>query len=236
MDRLTLCLLAVGCATVACASSPGPVPHTSPPATSAQASAGNADGWQLLVDFDHPPAHPVIAEHDKILDKVVGPHVHDRKECTNGGPGVIAVLQGGLQGTFTAPGVQETAYIVTTTPCSAPVDVDADKHRLVIMSADRVTADREITEHALVAVRDLDADGDNEIVVVSGKKADPAGSLSARVLDAEGGEVAEMFDFGELAWTRCAGGKASLQSATILYRKKGTSLEYKADKRQRPCP
>jgi hypothetical protein len=235
MKILKAFLLVSSAAMAACASSPAATPLGPAATESASGNAGD-DGWRVLVDFDHPPQMPSIAEHDKILEKLVGAHRHDPKECAGDGPKTIASLQGGIEGAFTAVGVKETAYLLTTASCDDPPGVDKDKHRLIVMSADKVALDKEITEHVLVAVKDLDSDGDNEIVVMSGRKADPAGSFSARVVDTEGGQLAEMFDFGELAWTRCAGDKKTLQSATILYRVKGTSLEYKADKRQRPCP
>jgi hypothetical protein len=235
MKTLAACLLVASCLLASCASSPGATPLGPPLPASASAQAQD-DGWTVLVDFDHPPEMPAIAQHDKILDKLVGAHRHDAKECKGDGPKTIATLQGGLEGAFTAVGAKQTAYLVTTASCDDPPGVDKDVHRLIVMAGDQVVLEKEIAEHALVAVKDLDADGDNELVVVSGKRADPAGSFSARVVDTEGGQFAEMFDFGELAWTRCAGDKKNLQSARILYRIKGTSLEYKADKKQKPCP
>ncbi|MBI5535654.1 MAG: hypothetical protein HY898_23185 [Deltaproteobacteria bacterium] len=221
----------------ACASAaPNPLAQGGAATPAASAPASAADGWKELVDLDHPPTLPTIAEHDKILDKLVGPHRHDRKECTADGPKTVATLQGGLAGTFTAPGAKQLAYIVTTVGCQDPVDRDTDKHRLVIMEGDKVVLDKEITEHTLVAVSDLDADGDNELLALSGKNADATGTISARLLDTEGGELQVLFDFGEVARTRCAGGKGTLQSARIVYRIQGTSMEYRAQKREKPCP
>jgi len=236
MKTHVACLTAMMCVAASCASVPGATPLAAPAASaSAIADTGN-EGWTVLVDFDNPPQMPVIAEHDTILNRLVGAHRHDRKECASEGPKTIATLQGGIEGAFTVVGAKETAYLVTTSSCDAPPGQDNDKHRLVVLAADKVIVEKEIPEHVLLAVKDLDADGDNEIVVVSGRKEDAAGSYSARVIDTEGAQFAEMFDFGELAWTKCAGNRKTLQSATILYRVKGASLEYKADKRQKPCP
>jgi len=232
--KTSLVVAALFMTACSCASGGSP-PPTLAPSDTAPAPAALTDGWKVLVDFDRLPEMPPIAEHDKVLEQVVGPHRHQRKECASDGPKTIATLQGGIQGAFTNPGAKEVAFLVTTSGCQDPEGQDTDKHRLVIMTDNKVVLDKEITEHLLVAVKDLDADGDNEVLVVSGKKTDPTGSISARLLDTEGGEMQVLFDFGEVVRTQCVEGHGTLQSATIVYRAQGTSMEYRADKRQKPC-
>lgn len=194
------------------------------------------DGWKLVVDMDAPPSLPTIAQHDKILDGLVGAHADDRSQCKPGGPKLIATLQGGLSGAFTGPGKKEVAYLVTTRGCDDPPERDTDKHRLLIMSEGVLVIDQEVSEHAMVAVSDLDADGDNEMVLVSGHRDDPTGSVSARLVDTEGGQFSAVYDFGEVARTHCVGGKGTLSSSRILYKVKGSSMEYRNERRERPCP
>lgn len=194
------------------------------------------EGWRVVLDMDAPPSLPTIAEHSNVLDGLVGAHADDRSQCKPGGPKLIATLQGGITGAFTGPGKKETAYLVTTRGCDDPVEKDTDKHRFVVMADGVLVIDQEVTEHALVAVNDLDADGDNEVVLVSGHRDDPTGSVSAKLVDTGGGQFEAIYDFGEVARTRCGGGKGTLSSSRILYRVKGSSMEYRNERRERPCP
>lgn len=231
MKRLVLAALWL----IGCAGGRQQPASTTPVPASAEATPIPV-GWKLVVDMDAPPSLPTIARHDEILDGLVGPHADDRSQCKPGGPKLIATLQGGLSGAFTGPGKKESAYLVTTRGCDDPPDKDADKHRFVIMSDGVLVIDQEVTEHAMVAVSDLDADGDNELVLVSGHSDDPGGSISARLVDTEGGQFAVIYDFGEVARTRCPGGRGVLSSSRILYKVKGSSMEYRNERRERPCP
>jgi hypothetical protein len=223
-----------------CSPAAGPAPANPLAAPAPQASDAEAEllasGWKLLVNLQQPPLLPVIMDHERILQKLVGSHRDKREECTGQGPSVIAVLQGGIEGAFSGPGAKERAYLVTTTGCDAPADKDTDTHRFVIMDGDKVVLDKEVAEHTLVAVQDLDADGDNEVLLLSGHRDDAAGSMSARLIDTEGGEFQELFDFGEVSTTRCTQQKRFLASGSIVYRKQGDSMEYKLVRRVLPCP
>jgi len=233
MKRLVIaCLLVVGCA----GSRQQPATTIDPVAPPPPLSEPIPEGWELVVDMDRPPTLPTIAQHDRILDRLVGPHVHGLEECKASGPKAIATLQGGVEGSFSGVGKKETAYLVTTRGCDDPADRDTDKHRFVVMAGDALVIDQEVAEHSLVAVSDVDADGDNEVVLVGGSRGDATGSVTARLVDMEGGQFAEVYGFGEVARTRCPAGAGSLMSSRILYRKQGTSMEYKNERRERPCP
>jgi hypothetical protein len=104
-------------------------------------------------------------------------------------------------------------------------------HTLLVVQGGHVAVNREVPEHDIVEVRDLDMDGDNEILLIGG-----LGDVTkARLVDTEDGNFEPLFDFGEVARGSCEGGTATGQSAVIKYRKTATGMEYKAEKKPKTC-
>jgi hypothetical protein len=215
--RKSLLLLALA----ACApAAPRPSTSTSTsPSTSTSTSPSTlpdaGDGWIEIVDLMNPPAKQPAPEGDKVITRVLGAHVKDRADCADGGWARVAWIGGAFAGSYTAKGADEKAYLVDAVPCGSAGEVN----HFVVMSGDKVLIDGKVPENRFFSVHDLDGDGVNEILLVH-----EAGSgASAQLYSAEDGQLVKFFDFGEVARGECL-------TARILYRVKGTSIDFKSDK------
>lgn len=116
-----------------------------------------------------------------------------------------------VAGAFTSKGAHETAEL--------------RGGRLVITRVDgRIVAQLALGEDTLVEVGDLDMDGDNELLVVG----HAGGKTTARLLQADGGEIAAIYEFTALGET-CG-------SAVLSYRLTARGLDFHADTKPQPCP
>jgi hypothetical protein len=206
-----------------------PAPPPAPPAPPEVA-------WTTIVDFASLPAPHTATADDKKLIALATDIKKSHKECTGATPVVTSHSQS--QGSFTAKGVKENAYLVewdcnpkgAKTP--APEKVF---HRLLIVGGeknDKLSREVEVPERLIGTMTDLDNDGDNELVLVSSP-----GTLSARLVelgDAPAGQLAAVFAWPSLGTSECA--PTGDQDAPKLLYRKTDSQEFKADRGKRPCP
>jgi hypothetical protein len=227
--------LVCGCGASEKVGPPAPEPPAPPALTetaSAPASAVNqaeAD-WQVLVDLDEMHATPPVAKPETIA-KLAGAtfktYRKSKKDCTGKNDAVLFV-DGGYEGAFRKKDAKEMLYLVSVLPCDSKL---TPVHTLLVLQSGKVVVSHEVPEHDIVEVRDLDMDGDNEILLLGG-----LGDVTkARLVDTEDGNFEALFDFGEVARGSCDNGAATGQSAVIKYRKTATSMEYKAEKKPKTC-
>jgi hypothetical protein len=211
-----------------------PPPAPPPPTASTPAPKPEAP-WTTLVDFAQLPGPRAAKPEDKKLFALVTDIKKAHKECGAATPTVTS--QSPSQGAFTAKGVKETAYIVEWdcngnvkgTKTSKP---DLVFHRLVIANekGEKLTREVDVPEKMLVGMSDVDADGDNELVLVTG-----GGNIEARLVelaDAPAGQLAPIFTWSSLGNADCVDGQQDVPK--LLYRMTDAP-EYKADRAKRLC-
>ncbi len=187
--------------------------------------------WKTLVDFDTRLPKTVVPKPEtfaKLTDSKFKPYRKSKKDCKGPNDAVLTV-DGGMQGAFTKKDAAEMLYLVNVVPCD---DNKVAEHTLLVLQGGHVTVNEKVPEHDIVEVKDLDQDGDNEILLVGGWPP----QIKARLVDTEDGKLETLFDFGEVAKGSCDGGTATGDSAVIRYRKGATSMEYKAEKKPKTCP
>jgi hypothetical protein len=187
--------------------------------------------WKTLVDFDARAARAPVPKPEtfaKFTDAKFKTYRKAKKDCKGQNDAVISV-DGGLQGAFTKKDAAEVLYLVNIVPCD---EKSGAEHTLLILQGGHVNVNEKVSEHEIVEVKDLDQDGDNEILLVGGWPP----QVKARLVDTEDGKLETLFDFGEVAKGSCEGGSATGESAVIRYRKGGTSMEYKAERKPKTCP
>jgi hypothetical protein len=227
-------------APVAPAPPPPPDPVAPPPATTPAPIATTPPAkpevpWKTIVEFVSPPTRAAKPE-DKKLFALLPDIKKTHKECTAAAPFVTS--QSATQGAFTAKGLKENAYVVEWdcnpkgTKAPAPALVF---HHLVIVGGDKgdkISREVEIPERLILAMTDIDTDGDNELVL-----GNAPGVLSARLVelgDAPAGAVAPIFTWTSLGTTECKPG-AEQDAPRLLYRMTDAQ-EFEAERTKRPCP
>jgi hypothetical protein len=174
------------------------------------------------------------SDADAVLAKTLKRFVHDRNDC-KGAVSAIGSAMGGFAGAFTGKGKSEKAYLVTSTPCKG----GAGKHTLTIVGGaggDTTAASIDVHEDTLFEIGDLDADGDNELLLVGHNSSqDGTTTVTARIFGADGGKLVPLFDFKEIAKSTCKDKSGAAESATISYRIKGTEMEFHAEKKPGIC-
>ena len=209
--------------------SPPPAPTETAPAPAPQVNQAEAD-WQVLVDLDEVHQTPPVAKPEtfaKLAGAAFKTYRKAKKDCT-GKDDAVLFVDGGYEGAFTKKDMKETLYLVSVLPCDAK---SPPVHTLLVLQGGHVALSHEVPEHAIVEVRDIDMDGDNEILLVGG-----LGDVTkARLVDTEDGNFEALFDFGEVARGGCESGVATGHSAVIKYRKTASGMEYKAEKKPKTC-
>ena len=187
--------------------------------------------WKTLIDFDARAAKTPVPKPEtfaKFTDAKFKTYRKAKKDCKGQNDAVISV-DGGMQGAFTKKDAAEVLYIVNIIPCD---EKSGAEHTLLVLQGGHVNVNEKVAEHEIVEVKDLDQDGDNEVLLVGGWPP----QVKARLVDTEDGKLETLFDFGEVAKGSCEGGAASGESAVIRYRKGATSMEYKAERKPKTCP
>jgi hypothetical protein len=210
---------------VGCGGTPQPATHAA-----GGGSAPSGEGWKLLVDMDKMPPPHAVTKADAILAKVAPGYANGKGEC-GAGKAVIATIDGGLPGAYTKPGAAENAYLVHTTPCAG----GAPSHHLVVAAGDNVLVNEAVVEDTMVEIRDLDLDGDNEIVLFATLTEGTATVVKARLVDTEDAHFETLFDFGEVHRNDCAGAGKAVSSSVLRYRVTAKTMEYNKEAKAGVC-
>jgi hypothetical protein len=212
-----------------------PPPATTPAPTASTPPAKPEVPWKTIVELVSPPTRAAKPE-DKKLFALLPDIKKTHKECAAAAP--LVTSQSATQGAFTAKGLKENAYVVEWdcnpkgTKAPAPALVF---HHLVIVGGeknDKISREVEIPERLILAMIDIDTDGDNELVL-----GNAPGVLSARLVelgDAPAGALAPIFAWTSLGTTECKPGTE--QDAPKLLYRMTDAQEFEAERTKRPCP
>lgn len=82
---------------------------------------------------------------------------------------IVPKIVDNAAGSFTGPGVQQTAYLIMTGECGAPHVVNWGTKRLAVFSEDRLVVNVDIQDHtSIISTYDLNNDGVNELLLTGG--------------------------------------------------------------------
>jgi hypothetical protein len=118
----------------------------------------------------------------KIFDKIFTKYLSSDKDCPNLSkenlnknleqkrqaglmvPGIVSEVKG----SFTGPGLDQTAYLVWVNECDASHAEDFGSKRLVVLSGDQVVLNAETNAASILKALDLNQDGVNALLLTRG--------------------------------------------------------------------
>jgi hypothetical protein len=177
---------------------------------------------QVLVDFrlDHFDKSVKIprATERAVLSKVFPKYLTDPNRCASNFDAGEDFLSGARKagqivpqiadmatGSFTAPGLTQTAYAIFVNECNASHADNFGSKRVAIFSGQQLVADVDVDfKGSIVLKTDLDGDGVNELLMTSGDMAQGTLIEMAALLSFKDGRVQVVQDFGTVVEDSCA--------------------------------
>ena len=190
---------------------------------------------QVLYDFrnDRPnrPTKISAATERDILSKVFRRYLTNVNRCqSNFDAGenflagarragqIVPDVAEAVDGSFTAAGQNETAYVIYVNECNASHADNFGSKRVAIFSGTRLVADMDVDfKSGIVATTDLDLDGINELLMTSGDMAQGEVIEMAALLSFQNGRMRVIQDFGTVMNDDCASLRPTAATkATVL--------------------
>ena len=193
---------------------------------------------QLLVDFRTNHASPSftnirIAER-AVLSKLFRKYLTDQDQCkadfnaSNGDDRLAAARNAGqivpsisamARGSFTAAGQTQTAYVISVNECNATHAENFGTKRVAIFSGQQLVANVDSDfMREIVRKTDLDGDGINELLMISGDMAQGTVIEMATLVSFKNGRRRVLQEFGSVVEDSCASGfPDSVSKASVLY-------------------
>lgn len=194
---------------------------------------------QIIFDFrvERTSAPPTIslATQRNVLSKVFRKYLNDENKCNpqfdassdtdplkaarNAGQIVPAIVDMAT-GSFTAPGRQEIAYVISVGECNASHADNFGTKRVAIFAGQQHIADVDADFKSSVARKtDLDGDGIDELLLTSGDMHQGILTETAALVGFQNGRVRMIEDFGMVTEDSCASlirGSASKASVVSI--------------------
>lgn len=193
---------------------------------------------ELLVDFRKDrPANAVkipAATQRVVLSKVFRRYLTDQDKCTSDFTGsdsndyLAAARKAGqivpsiidmATGSFTATGQTQTAYVIAVSECNASHADNYGTKRIAIFSGPQLVADVDADFMSTVVRKtDLDGNGIDELLMVSGDMAQGTVTEMATIASFENGRRHVIRDFGTVVLDSCASeAPGSDSKAAVIY-------------------
>jgi len=211
----------------------------------------------VLFDFrnDHVSSQPKIsaATQREVLSKVFRRYLSDANKCKanfEGGEDYLAAARRAGQivpqiaevatGSFTAAGQNETAYVIFVNECNASHADNFGSKRVAVFSGVKLLADVDVDFRGSIALKtDLDFDGINELLMISGDMAQGEFVEMAALLSLQNGRMRVIQDFGTVVDDSCAtampGSTTKAAVLTVMNAAPGQMPRIKADKYVAGC-
>jgi hypothetical protein len=124
-----------------------------------------------------------------------------------------------MNGSFTAAGQNETAYLIFVNECNASHADNFGSKRLAIFSGSRLVADIDLDFKSSSALKtDLDKDGIDELLMTSGDMHQGEMIVMAALMSFQNGRMRVVEDFGTVIEDSCASLRpGSAAKAKVLY-------------------
>jgi len=192
---------------------------------------------QVLYDFrnerTNPPPKISAATQRDVLSKVFRRYLTDPNRCkaefdageeylagARRAGQIVPDIADAVNGSFTAPGQNETAYVIFVNECNASHADNYGSKRVAIFSGPRLVAEMDVDfRSGIVAKTDLDLDGVNELLMTSGDMHQGEVVEMAALLSFQGGRMRVIQDFNTVLTDDCASlrpGSAS-KAAVLSY-------------------
>ena len=193
---------------------------------------------QILIDFraDHITRAAKISAvtQKRVLSKVFRKYLSDANKCSpefesGGGEDFLDAARNAgqmvpsitdvVQGSFTASGQTQTAYVISVSECFASHADNFGSQRLAIFSGPTLVTDVDLDFKSNVLRKtDLDGDGINELLMSSGYMNQGIVTESAALLGFKDGRLNVIQDFGQVSEDSCASGLPdSGATASVIY-------------------
>jgi len=192
----------------------------------------------LLFDFRKDrPANSFrmsVAQQRGVLSKVFRRYLTDQDKCKSdfagsGGNDYLAAARKAGQivpsiidmttGSFTATGQTQTAYVISVSECNASHADNFGTKRIAIFSGQQLVADMDADfMSSIVRKTDLDGNGIDELLMVSGDMAQGTITEMATLATFENGRRRVIHDFGTVVLDSCASEAPGSDSrAAVIY-------------------
>jgi hypothetical protein len=131
---------------------------------------------------------------------------------------IVPTLGEVVTGSFTAPGQTQTAYIIFVNECNASHAENFGSKRLAIFNGQQLVADIDLDFHSsIVRKTDLDSDGIDELLMITGDMAQGTMVEMATLFEFRNGKARKIEDFGTVVEDSCASGSpGSSSKASVL--------------------
>lgn len=201
------------------------------------ASAAAQKRPHILFDFraTRPISRHIFSRETQkqVLSKVFRKYLTDEKQCNqridargdidvlqaarNAGQIVPAIIDS-AQGSFTARGKQETAYVISVSECNASHADNFGTKRVAIFAGEQLVADMDVNfKSNIVRKTDLNTDGVDELLMTTGDMNQGVLIEMAALLDFETGRVRVIEDLGTVIEDSCAAaGPGSSAKASVI--------------------
>src|ERR1043166_2333043 len=192
----------------------------------------------LLFDFrkDQPAStfRMSVAQQRAVLSKVFRRYLTDQDKCKSDFTGsdstdylaaarkagqIVSAISDTATGSFTATGQTQTAYVISVSECNASHADYFGTKRIAIFSGSQLVADVDADfMSTIVRKTDLDGNGIDELLMVSGDMAQGTITQMATLAKFENGRRRGIHDFGTVVLASCASEAPGSDSrAAVLY-------------------
>lgn len=190
---------------------------------------------QVLYDFrpDHvtKPARISPATQRDVLSKVFRRYLTDANRCKHGvvesddylaqarkTGQIVPQIADMVTGSFTAAGQNETAYVIFVNECTASHADNFGTKRVAIFQGPKLVANVDADFRGSILLKtDLDSDGINELLMISGDMAQGTLTEMGSLLSFQNGRVRVIQDFGTVVEDSCGSLMPdSLSKAVVL--------------------
>jgi hypothetical protein len=193
---------------------------------------------QVLFDFrvDHDTApHKIASATERmVLSKVFRKYHTDSNRCNSqfdaseGSDPLAAARKAGQivpsivdieTGSFTAPGQNQTAYVISVSECNASHADNFGTKRVAIFSGQQLVADVDADFASTILKKtDLNSDGINELLMTTGDMAQGTLTEMGTLVSFQNGRRRVLQDFGTVVEDSCASGfPGSASDAAVIY-------------------
>lgn len=142
----------------------------------------------------------------------------DQLQAARNAGQIVPLIVDDAQGSFTARGRTETAYVIAVGECNASHAENYGTKRVAIFAGDKLIADMDVNfKNSIVRKTDLNGDGIDELLMTTGDMAQGTLIEIGGLLDFEAGKVRVIEDFGTVVEDSCASGfQGSSSRASVI--------------------
>lgn len=200
---------------------------------------------KLLYDFRSqaaPRTMPDATIERKVLLAVFPSYVSEYRECSPLKPQETVVkIRGAAQGSFTAAGLRQTAYLIDVAKCTRPPDIAT--HRLLVFTDGTFTANVEAPiGSAILGGYDLDGDGKQNLLLEQQTLLGPAAVVkNAWLVEFDKDKLETVEDFGQIydgSACNSNAGERSMRASVVYYLPPppGQKPRFTVELYRAPCP